>query len=79
MTEQEGIVDFAGTRFIAAGIVGKLDMDLAGAKYRVRRPALAGAAMDMAGIRQVHRDAAGNAAQRLAPADNARNRLLVHG
>ena len=49
---------------------------LAGAEYGVRRPALAGAAVDMAGLRQVHRDAAGNAAQRLAPADNARNRFL---
>src|SRR5262245_27732359 len=35
---------------------------LAGAKHRVRRPALAGAAMDVAGIWQVHRDAAGDAA-----------------
>src|SRR5713101_5125941 len=34
---------------------------LAGAKYGVRRPALAGAAMDMARLRQVDRDAAGNA------------------
>ncbi len=53
-------------------------MHFAGAEHRVRRPALAGAAVDVAGLRQVHRDAAGNAAQRLAPADNAGNRLLVH-
>ena len=50
----------------------------AGAKYGVRRPALAGAAVDVAGLRQVDRDAAGNAAQRLAPADDAGDRLLVH-
>ena len=44
----------------------------------MRRPALAGAAVDVAGLRQVHRDAAGDAAQRLAPSDNTGDRLLVH-
>ena len=53
-------------------------MHLAGAEHGVRRPALAGAAMDVAGRRQVYRDAAGDAAQRLAPADDAGDRLLVH-
>src|SRR5215203_4069337 len=30
MAEQEGIVDLAGTRLVAAGIIGKLDMGDAG-------------------------------------------------
>ena len=53
-------------------------MHLAGAEHGVRRAALAGAAMDMAGLGQVDGDAAGDAAQRLAPADDAGDRLLVH-
>jgi len=43
----------------------------AGAKYRVRRAVLAGAAVDVAGLGQVDGDARGNAAERLAPADDA--------
>ena len=50
----------------------------AGAKYGVRRPALAGAAVDVAGLRQVDRDAARNAPERLAPADDAGDRLFIH-
>src|SRR6478736_2635438 len=50
----------------------------AGAKHRVRRPALAGAAMDVTGFRQVDRDAARNAAEGLTPADDAGNRLFIH-
>ena len=50
----------------------------AGAKYGVRRPALAGAAVDVAGLGQVDRDAARNAAERLAPADDAGDRLFIH-
>src|SRR5712691_3036683 len=50
----------------------------AGAEYGVRRPALAGATVDMAGLRQVDCDAARNAPERLAPADDAGDRLLVH-
>ena len=53
-------------------------MHFAGAKYGVRRPALAGAAVDVAGLRQVDRDAARNAAERLAPADDAGDRLFIH-
>src|SRR3984893_14177549 len=51
-------------------------MHFAGAKYGMRRPALAGAAVDVAGLRQVDRDAARNAPKRLAPADDAGDRLL---
>src|SRR5712672_2349921 len=47
-------------------------------KYGVRRSALAGAAVDVARLRQVDRDAAGNAPQRLAPADDAGDRLFIH-
>src|SRR4029077_8304093 len=50
----------------------------AGAKYGVRRPALAGAPVDVAGRGQVDRDAARNATKRLAPADDAGNRLFIH-
>src|SRR5450432_1380853 len=50
----------------------------AGAKYGVRRPALAGAPVDVAGLGQVDRDAAGNAPKRLAPADDAGDRLFIH-
>src|ERR1700754_1364361 len=51
---------------------------LAGAKYGVRRAMLAGAAVDVAGHRQVDRNAAGNAAERLAPADDAGDGLFIH-
>src|SRR5262249_57723327 len=51
---------------------------LAGAKSGVRPPALAGAAVDQAGLREVDRDAARDAAERLAPADDASDRLFVH-
>src|SRR5262245_10394885 len=51
---------------------------VAGAKYGVRPPALAGAAVDQAGLREVDRDAARDAAERLAPADDASDRLFVH-
>lgn len=44
----------------------------------MRRPALAGAAVDMAGLRQVDGDAARDAAQCLAPADDAGDGLLIH-
>jgi hypothetical protein len=50
----------------------------AGAKYGVRRPMLAGSAVDVTGLRQVDRDARGNAAKRLAPSDDAGDRLLIH-
>src|SRR5712675_2905677 len=49
-----------------------------GAKYGVRRPTLAGAPMDVAGLRQVDRDAARNAPKRLAPAYDAGDRLFIH-
>ena len=50
----------------------------AGAEYGMRRAVLGGAAVDMAGLRQVDRDAARDAAERLAPADDAGDRLFVH-
>ena len=53
-------------------------MDFAGAKHRMRRSVLAGAAVDVAGFRQVDGDAAGDAAERLAPADDASDGLFVH-
>ncbi len=51
---------------------------LAGAEHGVRLAALAGATMDVAGRGQVDEDGAGDAAERLAPADDAGNGLLVH-
>ena len=50
----------------------------AGAEHGMRRAVLAGAAVDVAGLRQVDGDAAGDAAERLAPADDAGDGLLVH-
>src|SRR5712672_2197877 len=50
----------------------------AGAKYGVRCPTLASSPMDVAGLGQVDRDAARNAAKRLAPADDAGDRLFIH-
>src|SRR6185312_17145686 len=60
------------------GALGDAAMDLAGAEDGVALAALAGAAMHMAGRAQLHGDAAGDAAQRAAPADDAGHRLLVH-
>ena len=53
-------------------------MHFAGAKYGVRRPALAGTAVDVAGFGQVDADTAGYAAKRLAPADDAGDCLFIH-
>ena len=53
-------------------------MHLAGPEHRVRVAVLGGAAMDEAGLGQVDRDRACDAAERLAPADDAGDRLLVH-
>src|SRR5712671_6432975 len=50
----------------------------AGAKYDVRRSALASAPVDVAGRGQIDRDAARNTPKRLAPADDAGDRLFVH-
>src|SRR3984893_3733639 len=50
----------------------------AGAKYGMHRTALASAPVDVAWLRQITRNAARNAAKRLAPADDAGNRLLIH-
>jgi hypothetical protein len=53
-------------------------MHFAGAKYGVCCPALASAAMDVAGLRQVDGDAARDAPKRLAPTDDAGDRLFIH-
>ena len=53
-------------------------MHFAGAKHGVRGAVLAGAAVDVAGRGQIDRDAAGDAAERLAPADDAGDGLFVH-
>ena len=53
-------------------------MHFAGAEHRMRRAVLGGTAMDVAGLRQIDGDAGGDAAERLAPADDARNGLFVH-
>ena len=58
--------------------MGDAAVYFAGAKYGVRRPALAGAPVDVAGLRQVDRDAARNASKRLAPPDDAGDRLFIH-
>ena len=50
----------------------------AGAKHDVPGAVLASAAMDVTGLRQIDRDAAGDAAERLAPANDAGNGLLIH-
>ena len=60
------------------GAAGDAAVHLAGAEHGVRLAALAGAAMDVARRRQVDEDGAGDAAERLAPADHAGDRLLVH-
>jgi hypothetical protein len=44
----------------------------------MRGAVLAGAAVDVAGLRQVDGDAAGDASQRLAPADDAGDGFFVH-
>src|ERR1700730_12377466 len=53
-------------------------VDFAGAKYGVRRPTLASAPVDVAGLRQVDGNAARNAPKRLTPADDAGDRLFIH-
>nr|WP_231168418.1 hypothetical protein [Bradyrhizobium sp. 41S5] len=53
-------------------------MHLAGAKHCVSGATLAGSAVDVAGLGQVDGDAARDAAERLAPADDISNRLLIH-
>src|SRR5713101_1822336 len=53
-------------------------VNFTGAKDDVRRPALASAPVDVAGLRQVDRDAARNAPKRLTPADDAGDRLFIH-
>ena len=60
------------------GPIGDRAMDFAGAIDRVRRAALDAAAMDMARLDETDADVAGDAAHRLAPADHAGDRLLVH-
>src|SRR5215472_18134966 len=60
------------------GALGDAAVHLAGPEHGVRRAALPGAAVDVAGLGQVHADAAGDAAERLAPADDAGDGLLVH-
>src|SRR5258706_13924608 len=49
-----------------------------GTKYGVRRPTLASAPLDVAGLRQIDRDAARNAPKRPTPADDAADRLFIH-
>src|SRR5205823_11300751 len=48
------------------------------AKYSVPRPALACAAVDVPGFRQIYVDTARNAPKRLAPTDDAGDRLFIH-
>src|SRR5712675_1679856 len=50
----------------------------AGAKYGVGRPALAGTPVVVASLREIDRDAAGDAPERLAPTDDAGDRLFIH-
>ena len=50
----------------------------ANAKYSVRSPALACAAVDVPGFRQIYVDTARNAPKRLAPTDDAGDRLFIH-
>src|SRR5438552_18277340 len=54
--------------------LGNVPVNLAGAVDGVRRPALDPAAMDMAGLNDADADVAGDAAQRLAPADDLGHR-----
>src|SRR5450631_4906437 len=49
----------------------------AGAKYGMRRAVLGGAAVNVAGLRQIDRDAAPDATERLAPADDASDRFFI--
>src|SRR6516165_9405115 len=58
--------------------VGDRAVDLAGAVDRMRSAALDPAAMNMARLDQADADVAGDAAHRLAPADDTRDRRFVH-
>jgi hypothetical protein len=58
--------------------VGDRAVDLAGAVDRVCGSALDPAAMDMARLNKTDADVAGDAAHRLAPADDTGDRLFVH-
>src|SRR5258706_1933171 len=49
-----------------------------GTQYGVRRPTPASAPVDVAGLRQIDRDAARNAPKRPSPADDACDRLFIH-
>jgi len=51
---------------------------LAGAKYGVHRAVLGGAAVNVAGLRQIDGDTARDATKRLAPADDAGDRFFIH-
>src|SRR5207302_10387163 len=73
-----GTVGIANETTDFLGPLGDTAVYFAGTKYRVRGPALAGTSMNVAGRRQIDRDAARNAAQRLAPTDNAGDRLFIH-
>src|SRR6516162_3754056 len=53
-------------------------VDFAGAIDRMRGPALDAAAMDMARLDEADADVAGDAAHRLAPADDTGDGLFVH-
>ena len=52
-------------------------MDLAGPKHRVRSAVLGRAAVNEPGFRQIDGDARGDAAERLAPTDDAGDGRLV--
>ena len=58
--------------------LGDRAVDFAGAIDRVRRAALDPAAMHVARLDETDADVAGDAAHRLAPADDTGDRLLVH-
>ena len=58
--------------------VGDATVHLAGAEHGVLRAALAGGAAHVTRLAQIDGDRTGDAAHRLAPADDVRDRLLVH-
>ena len=60
------------------GALGDAAMHLAGTKHGMCRAVLGGAAMNMAGLRQIDSDRTSDAAERLAPADDAGDGFLVH-
>src|SRR5204862_7344924 len=78
MLGYEGAVGAGEEAANLLGAVGAAAMHFADPEDGVFRAGLAGGALDLTWRVQLDGDRAGNRAQGLAPADDARDRLLVH-